>query len=72
MDRLMATLAETARRRARMRRIRAASMLREALPEDVVVSEGDEAITIEGRRVGMRWLRDPGFAMLRDLVGWLR
>lgn len=72
MDNLLAQLAEMAARRARMRRIRAAAMLRETLPGDVVVSEEEDAVVVEGRRLGVRWLRDPALAVLRDLAGALR
>lgn len=72
MDRLIARLAEIAARRSRMRRILVAAKLREDLPGDVVTSEEGEAVVLEGRRLGMRWLRDPAFAILRDLAGWLR
>lgn len=72
MDRIMMRLSDVAARRARMRRILAAARLREDLPPDVAVSETEDAVVIEGRRLGMRWLRDPRFAILRDPAGWLR
>lgn len=72
MDRLPAKLAEIAARRAKIRRMQAAAVLRAALPGDVAVSEDGEEVVVSGRRLGVRWLRDPAFAVLRDVAGWLR
>jgi hypothetical protein len=72
MDRLPAYLAAIAARRARDRRIRLAAELRDALPGDVAVSEEDDGVVLSGPWLGMRWLRDPALAVLRDVAGWLR
>jgi len=72
MDRLPAHLAAIAARRARNRRILMAARLREDLPADVAVSEEGDGIAISGRRLAIRWLRDPALAVLRDVAGWLR
>jgi hypothetical protein len=72
MDRLPAYLAGVAARRARNRRIWLAAQMRDALPGDVEIAEDADAIVISGRRLGVRWLRDPALAVLRDVAGWLR
>jgi hypothetical protein len=68
MDRLTARLAAIAARRAKIRRIQAAAKLREMLPRDVSVVEEADMILMTGRRLAVRWLRDPALAVLRDLA----
>lgn len=71
-EQLTARLAEIAAGRAKQRRIRTAAALRDVLPRDVTISEEGDGIVATGRRLAIRWLRDPALAALRDVAGWLR
>lgn len=70
MERLTTRLAEIAARRAKVRRIQVAAVLRDALPDDVAVVEDGDGIVAAGKRLGIRWLRDPAFAVLRAGFAW--
>ena len=72
MDGLVRRLARIGTTRAAARRERLADELRQGLPDDVTVTVEDDRIVVTMRRAGLRWLRDPAFAMLRHLAGWLR
>ena len=59
---------ETAAEDARGLRVIAARIT-EGLPGDVSVTVEEERIVIRGRRIGVRMLRDPRFAVLRNGLG---
>lgn len=57
--------------RLRARRERIAARLAEALPRDVAVAADEAGVSLSGRRLGLRFVRDPGFAVLREGAGRL-
>lgn len=72
MERLGRRLMAIAERRAAAKREQLAEQIRETVPGDFTVVVNGERIVISGRRVGVRWLRDPALAVLRNVAGWLR
>ncbi len=72
MERLGRRLMAIAERRAAAKREQLTQQIREAVPGEFTVVVDGEHVVISGRRVGVRWLRDPALAVLRNVVGWFR
>lgn len=69
MEGLKTRASGIAARRAAALRALIAARITEDLPGDVSVTVEEERIVIRGRRIGVRMLRDPRFAVLRNGLG---
>ncbi len=72
MEGLGRRLMAIAERRGAAKREQLADQIRETVPDDFTVVVDGEHIVISGRRIGVRWLRDPALAVLRNVAGWFR